>query len=160
MIRLLLLLILLLLPAVGSADKTEDQLKAFLESRTIIDRVYFSLASHSLGDEARDTLDKVAVRLRKLISEGYLLRVEGFASPEGAKAHNVNLSMYRALAVRDYLKSEYSLNLDLYLTGYGEYSDKTRPVAGRRVDIAAYQQPKAAMALFDDQGTVEKIRVR
>ena len=159
--RLVLILVcLLLLPVVSSADETEEQLKSFLESRTLIDQVYFNVASSSLSHATKTQLDQVATRLREMEGQGQLLRVEGFASPEGDAKKNVNLSMYRAMAVRNYLRDKHALHLDLFLTGYGGKAENIQPDAARRVDIASYQQPKAAMALFDDHGTVEKISIK
>lgn len=155
-----LILGLLTLAAICWADDTEQQLKSFLQSRKVINQVYFSVASSTLDSESKMQLDSVVEQLRKLSDGGTLLRVEGFASPEGDEKKNVNLSMYRAMAVRNYLRDKHSLNLDLFLTGYGGTAQEQRPGDARRVDIASYQQPKAAMALFSDQGTVEKISVK
>ncbi len=160
MLRLGLILFLLLFPFAVSADETEEQLKSFLQSRVVVDQVYFTTASNNLSLEAQQKLDSLVTKLGELSTKGYLLRVEGFASPEGSATRNVNLSMHRAMSVRNYLRDKHSLNLDLFLTGFGEYEGTANPEVARRVDIAVYQQPKAAIALFDDRGTVEKIEVK
>lgn len=160
MLRFGIICLMLFLPLICSADETEDQLKSFLQSRTVIDQVYFSTASNELSIKAKSRLDKIVVTLNEYDSKGYLLRVEGFASPEGSSTKNVNLSMHRAMAVRNYLRDKHNLNLDLFLTGFGAHESASDPEVERRVDIAVYQQPGAASALFDDQGTVEKIEIK
>lgn len=156
MLRLLLTLFVLLLPFNAMADKTETQLKAFLQSREVIDQVYFSAASAQLSVKARADLDRLASKLHSVAPQ-HLLRVEGYASPEGSDAKNVELSMRRAITVRNYLRDRHGMNLDIFLTGFGGESAAAKPRLERRVDIAVYQQPAAAQALFDDHGTVEKI---
>ncbi len=153
----ILLIFLLLLPVLAFADKTEDQLKSFLQSRKVVDQVYFTTASSQLSAASRQKLNQMVPTLEKIDRKEYLLRVEGFASPEGSVAKNVNLSMERAMAVRNYFRDVHGLSLDLFLTGYGGAKSATNVDASRRVDIAVYRQAQAAMALFDEQGTVEKI---
>ncbi len=156
MLRFFPFLLLLLIGLSVHADDTEEQLKSFIKSREVIDQVYFGTASTELTPTAQKKLDAVRGKLKQLSSQGYLLRVEGFASPEGSEQKNVSLSMYRAMAVRNYFRKAHDLDLDLFLTGFGAQHSET----ARRVDIAAYQRPDAAMALFDDHGTVEKITVK
>jgi len=156
----LVLACLLLLPIISVADEAEEQLKSFLKSRTVIDQVYFNVASNSLSKSARSQLDNIVARLRTIGEQDKVLRIEGFASPEGDAAKNVNLSMYRAMAVRNYLRDKHDLHPDLFLTGYGGKQDAANPAAARRVDIALYLPPKAATALFDEHGNVEKITVK
>ena len=154
--RILLCLLLLVVCSSAFADDTEKQLKAFLQSREVIDQVYFDNGSEHLSAKARSNLDKLVPRLQQYVKDGHLLRVEGFASPEGDASGNVSLSMKRSIAVRNYLRDSHHLSLELFLTGFGGVEGPVRDKA-RRVDIAIYRQPAAAMALFDDHGTVESI---
>ncbi len=160
MVRLGLVIIFMLLPFFVFADATEEQLKSFLQSREVIEQVYFESASKALTKVTREDLDSLVPRLKSLAVKGYLFRVEGFSSPEGDSSKNMNLSLYRAMAVRNYLKDQHDLNLDVFLTGFGGLDEHGTKEESRRVDIAIYVQPEAAAALFDDQGTIEKISLK
>lgn len=160
MVRLGLVAAFILLPLLAFADETEDQLKSFLQSREVIEQVYFKSASKTLTIGARENLDSLVPKLKDLVGEGYLFRVEGFSSPEGDSSRNMNLSLYRAMSVRNYLKEQHDLSLDVFLTGFGDTEKRGDSEKSRRVDIAIYVQPEAAAALFDDQGTIEKFSIK
>jgi outer membrane protein OmpA-like peptidoglycan-associated protein len=150
----------LLIPLVVTADETEEQFRSFLQSREVIEQVYFETASQTLSKEAKKNLDSLAPKLKKFSDGNYLFRVEGFSSPEGETSRNVDLSLYRALSVRNYLKEIHELNIDVFLTGFGSKGPVKENEDARRVDIAVYLQPEAAEALFDNQGTVDKIVIK
>ena len=84
----------------------------------ILRGVNFEYDSAELTPESSTVLDEVASHLRR--SPGLSVAVVGHASSEGEMAYNMDLSVRRASAVRDYLiaqavKSEY-----LRTIGYGE----------------------------------------
>ena len=67
-----------------------------------------------------------------------LIRVEGFASSDGQEGKNMDLSMLRAVAVKNYLEQK-AIAVDLYISGFGENSPATGKLSEqRRVDIATY----------------------
>lgn len=156
----LLIFLLVLLPFLSFADETEKQLISFLQSRKVIAQISFDAGSDQLSRQSRKKLDLLVPELTEVSTQSYLLRVEGFASQDGSASKNVNLSMKRAMKVLNYFQDEHGLNLDLFLTGFGGDISAQNNKDARRVDIAIYQKAKAAMALFDDHGTVEKIVVK
>lgn len=156
----LLIVLLVLLPFLSFADETEEQLISFLQSRRVIAQISFDAGSDQLSQQSRKELDLLVPELTEVSTQNYLLRVEGFASQDGRASKNVNLSMNRAMKVRNYFQDEHDLNLDLFLTGFGGDVTAENYKDGRRVDIAIYKKAAAAMALFDDHGTVEKIVVK
>ena len=160
MLRLVLLIFILLLPSIVIADETEEQLRTFLQSRKVVDQVYFESASKKLSISESKKIDLIVPRLRELTREGYLLRAEGFASKEGDTERSVNLSLARAMSVKNYLKENHKLDFDVFLTGFVAGSSGTHIGEPRRVDIAVYFKPQAAAALFDDQGTIERIVIK
>ncbi|MCF6179019.1 MAG: OmpA family protein [Geopsychrobacter sp.] len=154
----LLLLLLLLLPVHSIADDTETQLKDFLKSRTVMESIYFKPSSTQLTSVAMKQLASFVTKINGTDDKKTLFRIEGFSSQDGYAIDNVNLSMNRAIAVRTYLKEHYGVSIEIFLTGFGGVPDTEGDgEKARRVDIALYQKPDAAIALFDDQGTVEKI---
>ena len=160
MFRLGLITFFILLPLFAFADDTEEQLKSFLRSREVIEQVYFDTASKTLTKGAQENLDFLVPKLKSLAGKGYLFRVEGFSSPEGDSSKNMSLSLSRAMSVKNYLKEQHDLSLDVFLTGFGGIEKNEDKEKSRRVDIAIYVQPEAAAALFDDQGTIETILIK
>lgn len=160
MIRFTLIILILILSSHAFADESEDQIKSFLQSRVVIDQVYFEVASSKLSLDSQRHLDSLVPLLLKQKSDSSLFRVEGFASQDGYPARNVSLSMSRALAVHNYLREKHDLTLDVFLTGFGAVDTAVNTEKSRRVDITVYQKPTEVMALFNDQSPVEKIIVK
>jgi outer membrane protein OmpA-like peptidoglycan-associated protein len=76
------------------ATKAADQLN-------LTEKVYFDFDSSNLRWESRDKLDAVVKQLQA--RPKLAMRVDGHASADGQKAHNVVLSAHRTEAVRQYL---------------------------------------------------------
>jgi len=157
MFRSGLVILFMLFPMFCVADQTEDQLKTFIQSRVVLGQVYFAPAAAQLSQKAVETLDRIAPVLNEKNADHLLFRVEGFSSPDGNSKDNVSLSMSRALSVRNYLSEKHQLNVEVFLTGFGPADTAVSHEESRRVDITMYNQPVAAQALFDDQGTVDRI---
>ncbi|WP_169513279.1 OmpA family protein [Geopsychrobacter electrodiphilus] len=156
--RFILFLLILLVPTTCFAEKSKDPLKVFLQNRQIIAHIYFNPSSTKLTPAAKTALDLIAPELRKYKSENSLLRLEGFSNSDNSSEDTLTFSMKRALAARNYLKDNYNLTFDIYLTGFGGGPDLAEEPPGkiRRVDIVVYKRSGAADALFDDQDTVTK----
>lgn len=155
--RLCLLLFILLLPISSLANNTEDQLNSFLENRALIGQVYFGASATQLSQNAREKLDLLVPMLKEKAADNVLFRVEGFSNSEGSQQENISLSMYRALAVKNYLREIHGLSIDVFITGFDVTGTVVTKEESRRVDIAMYSLPNAVKALFDDYDTVEKI---
>ncbi len=157
MLRFCLVFLFLLFSMSAFADETEDQLKSFLQSRVVIEQIYFETATSKLSQKTCNVLDRLIPELREKAADNVLFRVEGFTSPEGSALDNFNLSMSRALTVRTYLREKHDLDFEMFLTGFGPVDLSKGNEESRRVDIAMYYQSAAVMAFFDDHDNVEKI---
>lgn len=143
------------LPAFGEEGFSPDT-EAFLANRQLVGVVTFSPGSASLGAAAKNEIARIVSRLRKLDAQKVIVRVEGFASPDGADSVNVPISMLRAKAVVDYMRSRKEVTPDLYITGFG---------ASEGGQISADRRCRVEVALYENiwesgQVTSEKIVVR
>lgn len=140
-----LLLFLLFASSAASAEmkfKSGQNAESFLENRQILCTVNFDVNSTQLSSAAKDIISKTVPQLRQLDLDAKLLRIEGFASPEGDKQKNFRLSIDRALAVESFLRVNHGVLLDHYITGYGPTTPVDISAAGtRRVEIATYDNP-------------------
>lgn len=102
----------------------------------------FALNSATLTPQARAVLDKVAVVMNDPASAGAKFVVKGFTDASGSAETNMQLSMARARAARDYLVTVRGVNpASISAEGYGE----TQLLSGipanspwhRRVEILA-----------------------
>lgn len=82
--------------------------------------VMFAQNSSTLSEEAKETLSKLAKNVNSIKV------VRGYASPEGTKQYNQNLSERRAIAVADYLKAN-GVNVQ-EVVGNGSTSDDSNRV--------------------------------
>lgn len=133
-----LLLGVLVIPALA-AESPELTFKKFMESRQVLATVYFDAGSSLLDDEGRAILKDIAPRLKNISNDEKVLRIEGFASPEGKDMVNVLLSMERAASVELFLRQLNGTSYERYLVGKGVLNDSSQDIAHRRrVDIAIY----------------------
>jgi OOP family OmpA-OmpF porin len=101
--------------------------------------IQFEFDSGILKTESYPSLDKAAAEMKKDPSATFLLR--GYASAEGSDAHNMELSVDRANAVKTYLVNTGVSAANLTARGYGEanpIADNTSEsgrVINRRVEI-------------------------
>jgi outer membrane protein OmpA-like peptidoglycan-associated protein len=126
------------------AEPVPSQVSDFLASRDVVGVVYFGLGSALLTQSAKSAIDNMVPQLRQVDLYTTLVRLEGFASPDGDMETNVEISMMRAKAVADYLQERYQLGLDYYLVGFGAGSmtGGKQPVKKlRRVEFALYENP-------------------
>jgi peptidoglycan-associated lipoprotein len=87
----------------GLGDVNDPRSPAFFQSR-IGDRVFFTVDSSTLTDQARQTLDAQA---RWLIDNPqYAIIIEGHADERGTREYNVALGARRANAVVEYLGAQ------------------------------------------------------
>ena len=90
-----------------------------LDNQPVILRgVNFKFDSAELTPESSAVLDKVAAHLRR--SPALRVEVLGHASSEGSVAYNMDLSVRRASAVREYLVEHGVQVGNMRATGYGE----------------------------------------
>ena len=131
------LLIVLVFPLCGFADSSSD-IDRFLASRSVVGQVYFAVKTSQLSAASKSQLKELVPLLKAQQRSGRLLRVEGFASKDGQVKSNIDLSMERALEVKNFLR-QHDLSVELFLTGYGANSAATGKLSEqRRVDITSY----------------------
>ncbi len=102
-----------------SASSQPDEVMDFLRHRNVLLSVDFDFGSHKLTETSRHSIDRVAGDLKELLGEQKIVRIEGYATPQGKEDYNLVLSMQRAMEVQRYLMNRYGLELDLYFNGYG-----------------------------------------
>ena len=101
--------------------------------------IQFEFDSGILKTESYPILDKAAVEMKKDPSAMFILK--GYASAEGSDAHNMELSIDRANAVKTYLVNTGVNGANLTAKGYGEAnpvadnSTEAGRVINRRVEL-------------------------
>ena len=155
--RILSILTLLMVFPWAAQTAPPQAIERFLESRQVVGQVFFAYQASALTAVARQHLDELAAKLDNHRQQGRLVRIEGFASTDGLPRHNSRLSVQRALAVKDYLLDRHRLQIDVFLTGFGEkHATDGRLASERRVDIAVYELTPGAKTLFEDTGQIER----
>ena len=156
MVRVAYFLLCCLFPLVVCAAST-GEIDEFLKSRQVVTQIFFDKRTAELSAEAKVQIDNIASELQGYQERKMLLRVEGYASPEGGDAQNLQLSLQRAMAVGNYLLSRHQLSVAVFLTGFGKNEKSAGKLSEmRRVDIALYRKNRAAEALFDNTGKIER----
>jgi hypothetical protein len=136
----ILLAVACLFPQLAPASEQTD-FESFMESREVVDTLYFEVNSDSVDARSRQRLAETAARLRELQSSGRMIRVEGYSSPEGDKEANFRLSFFRARAVAELIEVK-GLPAGIALTGYGDLQAASDdPSRERRVEIVSYIKP-------------------
>ncbi|TYP00332.1 OmpA family protein [Geothermobacter ehrlichii] len=111
----------------------------FIGTRRVLATVHFAPGSSRLDAVGRQTLDQLVEELRRLSPDEKVVRIEGFASPEGTERTNVDLSMERATRVELYFRRHHKLPPTRYLVGIGVRAEGDMPPEKqRRVEIAVY----------------------
>lgn len=135
----LVLLILIPLQSLANEALPEDVAK-FLDSRKSLASIQFAPGSAELSNEGRAALDSIIEQLKSTSPEKYIVRVEGFTSPDGGRTKNFRLSVKRARVVDAYLQSFGNLPSNLTLMGMGaDVWSKLDPSKQRRVEVALYE---------------------
>lgn len=133
-------LLALCLPVPCLAD--DAAFKTFLSSRELLATFHFQVNSDRLAEVESKRIDALLPRLKDLQNTGYLIRVEGYASPGGDQAANLSLSLFRARNVAVIIEAK-GLPAEVTLTGYGDLrAGNDTPAAERRVEIVAYRMPQ------------------
>lgn len=111
-----------------------------LGQREVLCSLVFSQGSYALTSEHKRVLDVIGSRMSALAQDdSRVLRVEGFASPEGEKEANVGLSFARARVVEEYLLATHAVDSRRFLTGFGAISlDGVDPEDARKVEVVKY----------------------
>jgi len=84
--------------------------------------ILFGFDQSNLSDEAKANLDKLVLVLKSYAETD--IEVQGHTDSRGAEAYNQNLSLQRAGAVTNYLKSKGVSSIRLTAKGFGENSPK------------------------------------
>jgi OOP family OmpA-OmpF porin len=101
--------------------------------------IQFEFDSGILKTESYPILDKAAVEMKKDPSATFILK--GYASAEGSDAHNMELSIDRANAVKTYLVNTGVNGANLTAKGFGESnpvadnSTEAGRIINRRVEL-------------------------
>ncbi len=106
------------------------------------DRVFFETDSTALTSQARQTLDKQAIWLRR--HNRYTFTIEGHADERGTREYNIALGARRAQTVRDYLVARGIEANRMRTISYG----KERPVAVCD-DISCWSQNRRVVTVID-----------
>jgi len=115
---------------------------SFLGQREVLCTINFPVNSVSITTEASAVLNNNAPFLKNVNLKEKIVRIEGFASPEGAKTKNFRLSIDRARAVESFLRDKHGVSLDHYISGFGPLQPENVSAAGKRsVQIAIYDNP-------------------
>lgn len=133
-------LLALCLPLPSLAD--DAVFRTFLSSRELLATFHFQVNSDRLTEVESKRIDALLPRLKDLQNNGYLIRVEGYASPGGDQAANLSLSLFRARNVAAIIEAK-GLPAEITLTGYGDLrAGNDTPAAERRVEVVAYHMPR------------------
>lgn len=126
------------LSKVVETKKTERGLMVTLENN-----VLFDFDKATLREEARKTLDELAVLLVKY--PGDRLRIAGFTDSVGSEAYNQRLSKERADSVRDFLSAQGVPAARMNAVGLGETKSSAPQDQPREEDrrVEIYIQPQA-----------------
>jgi len=138
------------------AETQPKEVEVFLHSRQVLGAVQFTEGSVELTAIAKKEIDRIIVKLLEIQKTKCIIRVEGFSNQTGTDEINVPVSLLRAKAVVDYIRKQYNLGSNFYLTGYasGEVGISSKFDTGC-AEIAVYD---AALDL--DQIIVEKTILR
>ena len=132
--------------------------KAFFEQREVVATVSFARGSSHLDVTATAELAAALQRIRDLVCDSRLIRIEGFSGQEGSAEKAFRLSMNRAYAVAGFLEAK-GVSCLVGINGYGALKASS---AGSpddlRVEIAAY--PKMFVFDFDNARHVDAREVK
>ncbi len=143
------LLFALVLPAMAGQTRGND-VDRLISSRRVLGSVQFGVGSAFLDPQARASLDRIADELVQVDPQRVLVRIEGFASPEGVDRLNLPVSVMRAKAVEDYLRTRHEFKMEFFLIGL---VDKTAR------GLSNEQRRRAEVALYDNIWELEEVPV-
>jgi len=132
---------LLFLPVIVLAEDNEKKpysVDLFFESRFVIGVVEFSARSSELSVTAKHNLDKILESIRQAQSEKKIVRFEGYMAAPLSNYQDVNLAMYRAKSVQDYLRNRHGIRNTVFLNCQNNFlpiKSSTKEI----VEIVAYR---------------------
>ena len=103
--------------------------------KLVLCKIDFLPDSYTLSEQAKTVLDDIVIELEKIDTEYKTIRIEGFLGVQDKAAEPARLSMHRALAVENYLRTHQTLSFERFLTGHKDYR------SGCRVEISIYDNP-------------------
>jgi len=137
-----LIILLFFILAFGTRAYSEDYFlddSELLTNRQSIGFVQFAEGSSFLTQSAKETIDLLIPSLRIPDPQSRLIRIEGFASPTGGEVINFPLSMARARVVWEYIRQNYEMDVEMYMTGFGgKATHLTNMDQSCRAEIALY----------------------
>jgi len=108
------------------------------------DRILFDLDSSAIRADARQILSQQAQWLNRY--PHYTVTVEGYADERGTREYNLALGQRRAVATRDYLRSQGVAASRMRTVSYG----KERPVAVCD-DVSCWTQNRRAVTAINNR---------
>ncbi|AMV72277.1 hypothetical protein JCM30471_07630 [Desulfuromonas carbonis] len=117
---------------------TEDRLKHFFTSQTVIASIKFSPGSFKLDAAAKEALDLVFSNLQDLDLKQKVIRAEGLPGGGISNGKNLDLNIRRVKAVEDYLRTRHKLKIERYMVGFGSADSKDARLEENQVDIVLY----------------------
>jgi outer membrane protein OmpA-like peptidoglycan-associated protein len=105
------------------------------------DSVVFDKDSSTVSDAAKTMLTELANKFNGDVGKDYVMTIEGYASSDGDKAHNLALSTARANAVANFLVSNSVDASRLTAVGKGAVGEPN-DATNRRVDIVVIRVVK------------------
>ncbi len=125
--------------AIASGDGlTEDRLKQFLTSRTVIASIKFSPGSFKLDAAAKEALNINISNIKDFDLKQKVIRAEGLADSAIANGGKLDLNIRRVKAVEDYLRTRHKLKIERYLVGFDSAASSTVKLEENQVDIVLY----------------------
>ncbi len=110
--------------------------------------VSFSDGSSRLNADARQLIDGISSKLKKLNHGEKLIRIEGFSLTRKGEVHDWSLSAKRAQVVVEYIRSRYEIEMPPFITAH--LASRTSS-PGDRVEIILYDN------LFETKGDIVPI---
>ena len=104
------------------------------------DNLEFEFAKDVIKTKSHPSLDKLALLLQE---KGYGLKIEGHTDSIGTPERNMNLSIRRAEAVKNYLVGKGVIESRLETAGYGQ----TRPIATNKTEAGRQKNRRVEMTI-------------
>jgi len=107
--------------------------------------VLFHFGKTTLVESSKPYLDQIGELMRRSAAKNETLIIEGHTDAVGGDRHNHKLSQLRALAVKDYLVTNYDIDpIRLFPEGKGESQlfnvENPRAAENRRVEFLRFQR--------------------
>lgn len=127
-----------LTPSSMTAIRLDEAIRSQCHTRSAVTPV-FDFSSAELSEEAKDTLESVAICFKSGPLQHHNLRLIGFTDPRGSRAANYELGLERAETVALFLEHNGVRRAQLVVSSRGEEGaspDRARWPADRIVDLS------------------------